>query len=78
MKTELTVESQIGEVQAEAEVSNYKDFDGILMPAKMIQKAAGQEIAITIEKVTVNEKIPAEKFDMPADVKALTDKAGPK
>ncbi len=78
MKSELTVESQIGEVQAEAEVSNYKDFDGILMPAKMIQRAAGQEFTITIESIKVNEKIPADKFDPPADVKALTDKPAAK
>lgn len=74
VKSVATVVSQMGEISAEVLVSDYKDFDGVLMPSKMIQKAAGAELAMTIESVKTNDSIPADKFDPPADVKALVNK----
>ncbi|HLW75869.1 MAG TPA: hypothetical protein VKS01_02770 [Bryobacteraceae bacterium] len=78
LKSETTVESQLGEVPAEADVNDYKDFGGVMTPAKITQKAAGQEFTITIDTVKVNEAIPADKFAIPDDVKALTDKPAAK
>jgi len=66
--------TQMGDVPGEMLMSQYRDFGGILEPAKIVQKAAGQELALTIETVQVNAPIPAGRFDFPADVKALLDK----
>ncbi len=75
IKSVATVESQLGEMEAESSASDYKDFgDGILSPSKMTQKAGPQEITITISSVKVNEPIPADKFEVPADIKALAAK----
>jgi len=74
VKSIATVENQMGEVEVEMRVSDYKDFGGVKMPSKMTQKAAQQEITMTISNVQVNEAIPPEKFEMPADVKALASK----
>jgi zinc protease len=75
VKSVATVESQNGEMEAESSASDYKDFgDGILSPSKMTQKAGPQEITITISSVKVNEAIPADKFEVPADIKALAAK----
>ena len=63
--------SPMGEVPVEAVVSGYKDFGGVLVPTKQIQKAAGQEFVITIENIKVNEELPADRFDPPAEIKAL-------
>jgi Domain of unknown function (DUF4412) len=78
VKSLATIESAMGEMQAEATASNYKDFGGLLMPSRMTQKVATQEITMTIESVKVNEAIPAEKFEIPADIKALANKPAAK
>lgn len=70
----IAVTQQMGEVPVEFIVGDYKDFGGVLSPTKMTQKVMGQEVTITIDNVKVNEPIPGEKFDPPAEVKALLKK----
>jgi hypothetical protein len=70
----ITTSQQLGDVPAEATVSDYKEFDGILMPTKIVTKIAGQEFTITTDSVKVNQDIPADKFDPPAEIKALLKK----
>ena len=41
MKTAATAVSPMGEVAVEVEVSDYKNFDGILFPTRSRQKAGG-------------------------------------
>jgi zinc protease len=65
---------QGNEIPVEVIVSDYKDFAGILQPTKMIQKAAGMEITMSIQNVKANEEIPADKFEPPAEIKALLKK----
>jgi outer membrane lipoprotein-sorting protein len=64
----------MGEIPMEVVVSDYKDFGGLLTPTKMIQKAMGQEIVMTVTSVKNNEEIPADKFEPPAEIKALLKK----
>jgi hypothetical protein len=78
VKTVAIIESAMGEMQVEASAGNYKDFGGIMMASKMTQKVGPQEITMTIENVKVNEEIPADKFTVPADVKALANKPAAK
>mgnify|MGYP003352652075 CR=1 FL=1 len=75
VKSTTVAASQMGDVPVEVIVANYKDFGGIKVPAKTVQKAAGQEFSITIENVEYDAKAPASAFALPADVKALADKA---
>jgi hypothetical protein len=77
VKTVATAASPMGDIQAEVIVSDYKDFDGVLMPTRMVQKAAGQELGITIVSVKINQPIPADRFEPPAEVKALLEKPAP-
>jgi zinc protease len=78
VKSIATIESAMGEMQAEAIAGNYKEFGGIMMPSKMTQKVGPQEVTMTIESVKVNETIPADKFEIPADIKALANKPAAK
>jgi hypothetical protein len=78
LKTKATAVSPMGEVAVEVEVSDYKKFGGILYPTRSRQKAGGQELDITITSVSLNEPIPAEYFELPADIKALVEKAAGK
>lgn len=75
VKVELLTVNQMGEIPVEEVVSDYKNFDGVLMPTKLTQRAAGQEISMTILTVKSNQPIPDSRFEPPADVKALLTKA---
>jgi hypothetical protein len=74
LRTVATIESAMGEIEAESTASGYKDFDGVQMPTKINQKVGPQEVIMTIASVKVNEAIPPEKFAIPADVMALINK----
>ena len=78
LRTVATIESAMGEMQAESTASGYKDFDGVLMPTKVIQKAGPQEMTLTLVSIKVNESIPPEKFAIPPDIKALMNKPAAK
>ncbi|MBV8841937.1 MAG: DUF620 domain-containing protein [Bryobacterales bacterium] len=73
-KTTLIAASQMGDVSADVIAAEYKDFGGVLIPSKVTQKAAGQEFTTTIDAIKVNEEIPAARFDLPAEIKALLPK----
>ncbi|MBZ5676100.1 MAG: hypothetical protein LAP61_17805 [Acidobacteriia bacterium] len=77
LQVKLTTVSttQMGDIPVEMIASDYKNFGGILEPAKVIQKAGPQEFTMTLERVEVNPAIPPETFALPAEVRKLVDKA---
>jgi hypothetical protein len=77
-KTAMTAVSPMGEVEVEALPSAYKDFGGIKMPTKTVMKQAGQEFVLTFESVKANEELPADRFEPPAEIKALLAKPAEK
>jgi len=66
--------TQAGNLPVEVLLSGYKAFDGLTVATKTVQRAAGQELILTIETVQANAPIPAGRFDFPADVQALLAK----
>jgi hypothetical protein len=70
-KTSVVAASQLGDIAADSISTEYKSFDGILEPAKVTEKVAGQEFTITIDTAKSNEPIPAGKFALPEEVKGL-------
>src|SRR5258706_11990987 len=75
VKSVLTAVSPMGEIQAEGFSSDYKEFGGVKVPTKIVQKAAGQEFIVTIETVKINESLPSDRFEPPTEIKALLNKA---
>lgn len=71
IKTSVVAASQLGDIPSETISKEYKNFGGILEPSKITGKAAGQELAFTIESVQANQEIPPERFALPEGVKAL-------
>ena len=78
VKTVITAVSPMGEMNVEAIVSDYKAFGGVKIPTKTVQKTAGQEFIVTIDNVKINESLPADRFEPPAEVKALLSKPAEK
>jgi len=73
-KMSMTAESPMGAMAVETNLSDYRKEGEITVPHKMLNKVASQEFSMTIEKVEQNVEIPKEKFEPPAEVKALINK----
>jgi outer membrane lipoprotein-sorting protein len=76
-KVETKVVTAAGTIPVEAYLSDYKKVDAILVPHKWVTKLLGQERVMTIESMKQNVKLPADRFDPPADVKELLKKKEP-
>jgi len=74
VKIAMTVKSPMGELPTESLIGDYRQEGDLLMPHRMTQKAAGQEIAIQFDSVRFNVDIPKEKFDLPEEIQALAAK----
>jgi zinc protease len=71
LKETGTMASPMGEVPFETEVSDYRKEGAILMPHKLTQSFVGQKMEIVIESAKFNTDIPKDRFDIPAEIKAL-------
>jgi outer membrane lipoprotein-sorting protein len=71
VRTNTIVKTEMGEIPAELSASDYRDADGVLTPFQIKQKVLQQEFTITIQSIKVNVDIPADRFALPPDVKAL-------
>jgi len=78
VKTTIVSVSPMGETPIETLASDYKSFNGVLEPTKITTKAAQMEFTITMQDVKANQSLPADRFDPPAEVKALLNKAAEK
>lgn len=74
VKTLQTVKSPMGEIEVESTAADYKEFDGIKFATTTVQKQAGVELKMSIEKVEHPDKVADEVFAVPAEVKALLEK----
>lgn len=78
VKLSTVASTQMGDIPVEMIASDYKNFGGILEPAKVTQKAGPQEFTMTLDRVEVNPAIPPETFALPTEVRAIVDKSAAK
>ena len=74
VKTVTTVNSQLGEINAEIVYSDYQKDGGVLSPHHMLNRAVSQEFVIQIQSVEANADLPKDRFDLPPEVQALLQK----
>jgi hypothetical protein len=74
VRTETTVNSPAGAVPVVAEPGDFRKVDGIMLAFTSRMKVMGQERVVTIEKVEHNVALPADRFALPAEIKALIKK----
>ena len=74
VKMTMTAQGPQGEQQMESFASDYRKEGDILIPHKITQSVAGQEMVLTFDSVTFNGDVPADKFVLPAEIKALVNK----
>jgi hypothetical protein len=78
VRTTTTSVSPMGEAPVEMLASDYKNLGGVQAPSKIVNKAAQIEFVITIQDVKVNQQLAPDRFDPPAEIKALLTKAAGK
>ena len=71
VKETATVVTPMGEVQTTARPGDYRKEGDVLLPHKLVQSVAGQTIEMNITSVEFNPDFPKDRFEPPADVKAL-------
>jgi|SRR5579871_179955 len=74
VKMNMVMASPMGEIPTETILGDYQEQNGLREPRRVQQKAAGLDFLITLDRVEYNVDIPANKFDVPADVKAVAPK----
>lgn len=73
VKTTSVQVSQMGEIPVESLASDYREVEGLKLPFAATQKMMGMEMKMIVNKVTFNEPIAADRFELPADVKKLLE-----
>jgi len=71
VKLALTAESPMGTIPLETALSDYKSVDGILLAHRTVIKSIGPERVATIERYEQNVSLPADRFVLPAEIRAL-------
>jgi hypothetical protein len=75
VKTSRSYVSAQGEFAVETVFTDYQPFGGVLIPTHYRQTIGTTQEEVTFTDIRVNESIPAERFDPPADIKALVPNA---
>ena len=73
MKVELSLSLPMGTMPIEIEFGDYKRVDGVLFSHKATRKSSGQEVLVITKSIEHNVDIPADRFNLPDDVKALVE-----
>jgi hypothetical protein len=74
VKMTMTAQGPMGEQTVDSFTTDYRKEGDVLMPHKIRQTVAGQEIVVSVDSVTFNPEIPKDKFDLPDEIKALVNK----
>lgn len=74
LKSRVILESPMGELPLETRMDDYRQVGQFRVPFKMTQKAGPQEIETTMDEIKWNVELPANQFDVPADIEALIKK----
>jgi outer membrane lipoprotein-sorting protein len=74
IRMDMVSESPMGTIPVESRLSDYREVDGVKIAHKITMKTLGQERILTTEKIEHNVDLPADRFEPPADVKAILEK----
>ena len=74
VRISAVLSTALGDIATEATMSDFRPVDGILTPFAITEKAMSQNVVMHFAKIAYNADIPANRFDLPAAVKARRDK----
>lgn len=74
MRMDMKAMTQMGELDSQSMMSEYRRVDGLMLPHQTNQKISTLEQIIRVESVAHNTELPKDAFDAPKDVKELVAK----
>ncbi len=74
LKVAMTMVTPMGEIPTESTFSDYRSESGLTIPHHLGQSAVGQQFAINIDTFSINKDVPKDRFELPAQIKALVKK----
>jgi len=74
VKYETGSDTPAGRIVMEAFPQDYRAVDGVRIAHKLVVKAPGQDRTITTEKIEQNVDLPADRFDLPAEIRAVLER----
>jgi outer membrane lipoprotein-sorting protein len=74
VKMKVKTDTDLGQLEVEMTVSDYKEFAGVKTPTRSRQSVAGQTIDTVITSVETNVNIPDSRFALPKEVQDLMKK----
>lgn len=74
VKVAMTAKTPMGDIPVESTLDDYRKEGDILTPHKTTAKQGPQQFTITLDSVKYNVDIPAQKFELPDEIKALAKK----
>ena len=77
LKMSTKLQTDMGQVPVDTYLEDYRDACGTRMPFRTRQVIAGgvQELMLTTDSVACNPEVPMDRFALPAEIKALLEKA---
>jgi len=75
VKVAFDLETPMGVIPVESYFDEYKRVDGVLIPHQIRQVVLGmQETRIVLQRVEHNVEMPKDRFELPAEIRALLEK----
>lgn len=74
VRTKVTIQSAMGEIESVIDMSDYREVGGLKIPFTVNIQQGMQQLKVVTSKVEHNVEVPAEKTALPAEIKALVDK----
>jgi outer membrane lipoprotein-sorting protein len=71
VRVDSVTQTEMGEFSGQTVNTDYRKVDGVMVPFKLIQKAAGQTMTMTFTEIKNNVDLPKSTFDPPDEIKAL-------
>ncbi len=74
IRSEFTLESEMGKVHAATEISDYKQFDGAMMATKSVMKINGLDVVLAVEGVEWDVDVDPAQFEKPPKIEKPAEK----
>ncbi len=71
LRTDMIMATEAGEIPVRIRLQDYRELDGLKLAYRTIMELLGQERVMVINRLQQNVDLPADRFALPADVKAL-------
>jgi hypothetical protein len=74
VKSFMIAKTAVGEAPYETFFGDYREVEGVLMHHRLRHRVLNQEIIVQLESIQFNLDIPADRFEIPEDIKELIKK----